>query len=156
MKDNRLQIEGYDPFDVIAGSSLGGWSSREMAAEIIRHCVILSSDSGTAERLYKELAETPDDDIDVDGWTSELIDTAADSLPPYCAIEWRDNELTVLPYIDDDLMRLDHHLDHYNDGLAYPPGDPIREYLHVNDHGNIDCMVWNHNKQQFDNAWSIV
>ena len=61
MFDNTLEFEGYDAFDVIAGSSIGGWSAREMAAEIIRHCVILSSDSGTAERLYKELAETDRD-----------------------------------------------------------------------------------------------
>ena len=153
MKDNTLEFEGYKPFDVIAGSSAGGWSDREIAAEIIRHCVILSSDSGTAERLYRELAETSDDDIDIDGWTQELEDTAIDHLPPYCSLQWQDNELTVIPYIDDDLPRLDHHLDHY---AAGPGVESTYEYLHINDHGNADLFIWNHNKQDFDLIWSLV
>jgi len=151
MKDNTLEFEGYKPFDVIAGSSVGGWSNREMAAEIIRHCVILSSDGGTAERLYRELAETSDEDIDVDGYTEKLEETAVDSLPPYCVIQWQDNELTVIPYIDDDLPRFDHHLDHYSAGAA-----PTYEYIHVNDHGNADLFVWNDSKRDFDLVWSMV
>lgn len=146
-----LEFEGYKAFDVIAGSSAGGWSDREIAAEIIKHCVILSSDSGTAESLYRELAETADYDIDVQGWTDELIETAEDSLPPYCTIKWQDNELTVLPYIDEELPRHSDHLDHCNDGPV-----PTYEYLHVTDHGNVDLFCWNESKRDFDLIWSMV
>jgi hypothetical protein len=111
--------------------------------------VIISSDSGIAERLYKELAETSDEGIDLDGWTQELDEiAAADSLPPYCTLTWHDGELTVMPYIDDELPRFGDHPER--------PTDGVYEYLHVNDHGNADLMIWDHNRQSFECAWSVV
>ena len=72
-------------------------------------------------------------------------------------MKWRDNELIVMPYIDeyDDIPRLDDIPDtriEIFDALG-PAGFEDVIY-HINDHGNVDCCVWN--GTEYVIVWSIV
>ena len=150
------------PFDVIAGSSVGGWSDRAMCFAMINYLDAVNTaafdqtgracDDDKVIELFSELAIDTDDNIDVEYYERETADLLDHLLPDYCYIAFHDNELTVLPAVE----------------AASEEFDPVEEipehgsddfYLVVNDHGNTTLY-----RKQFTGSitfeyvevWSVV
>ena len=127
-------------FTTITGSNDGGFSAREMATDIIQ----TAEYAGTLlPAAWRELAQTDDDDVDPNDYL-DLLEPL--SISPSCSITWQDNELLVLPYIDDEIPRFTD----YPDGFQ-PDGEVI--YV-VNDHGNVTCQAWN--GKAYETVWDMV
>lgn len=99
-------------------------------------------ETATIHRAWKDLANTNDDDVDVADY--ERIFDDYDVLPASCYITWQDNELIVLPFIDDDVPRLPDYPESFVEDVVYV----------VNDHGNITCQEWNGKK--YVTVWDMV
>ena len=144
------------PFEVIAGDSLGGVSPREMCADIIARGIEQGIEAD--HELWIELARTADEDIDVDGWTEWLVEITEGRMPPYCALTWRDNELTVVPCVESALEDC-------------PRGDELPDtntcasefFCVVSDHGNVTLYrasdsdgTPNSNGAYWRRVWAVV
>jgi hypothetical protein len=149
------------PFEVLAGSSHGLSTPRQTAIELIAFCNLFEfSGTGADVAIQKAFQEK------VQGYTYELASTADENsddifeiqedlatlineyvpLPVSCTLSLQDNEWIVLPYIDDELPRLDECPETFVDDVIYS----------VNDHGNVDCYEWIPAKQEYRNVWSMV
>lgn len=151
MIDSRNEFETIPAFEVIAGSSMGGWSTRDFCASLI-HAIETVSDRQCQE-TWKELARYSDiDDADeLGGLLEELIDDWNDcaNMPDFCYLTFYDNELVVLPDVESMMMDTPQVADIPE---AYT-GDTI---FFVNDHGNVDYLYWNESKREYEIAWSVV
>ncbi len=153
MITTRNEFEVIPAFEVIAGSSQGGWSSREFAVTMLEACVTCTSSLMTDE--WEELAGYADDDVEA---IDEMIQDAMEHLiynapiPESCTIEWRDNEIIVLPFLDDDIPRFEDCPDDHSEDVIYT----------VNDHGNVTCWQWNPNNVDgnqtgaYESIWDMV
>lgn len=130
-------------FDTIAGCSLGTKSWREVCAEIIDYVGSHSENNPAVRDQWVTLANCPDNEcLDL---STELGNWAADELaeliPPYCYIDWQDNELRVLPSVES--ARED--TDVWVCG-ELPDEDDCRQSgdlaLVINDHGNATLYQW--------------
>lgn len=157
MIDSRNEFETIPAFDVIAGSSMGGWSTRDFCASLI-HAIETVSDRQCQE-TWKELARYSDiDDTDeLGGLLEELIDDWNDcaNMPDYCNLVFHDNELIVMPDVDS-MLEETPSVNHIPDEFYQPDGIAHYTLAHVNDHGNVDYLVWNDAKREYEIAWSVV
>lgn len=140
----------FDAFDTLAGSSSGGYSSQDFVAELLEHVINIGGMSGADISDYQQIAdsESEDGDTEADEAIDELIDWLSDHaiLPPSCTLTMEDNEVRVIPYVDDELPRLSDYPDARVDGE-----DVI--YV-VNDHGNVTCQVWD--GKAYVTVWEMV
>lgn len=120
-----------EAFETLAGSIYGGYTMRMVAAELIARMPNSGANDMQFE-LLTALAETSDDEPET---LASIVDEAIDYLqctevlPPFCSIQWEDNEVRVIPYVDDELPRVSDpaELDERTEDYV----------LSVTDHGNV-------------------
>jgi hypothetical protein len=140
----------FQAFDVLAGSSYGTWTQREVCAELLRlqdeHLKVYIDE-------WRTLANCSDDDVEImGGLIDSVIDTfndlADEFLPASCSICWRDNEITVLPFLDDQCPSID-------SAVEDVPEQYVDEIIYmINDHGNVDCYEWD--GKNYVHQWGMV
>ena len=96
--------------------------------------------------LRQELAETEDENIDLDSYSDDLAEFAI--LPDYCYLVWRDNELTVLPNVE--IAAEDNTCGEDLPETATETG----YFCHINDHGNVTLYGWNNG--DWREVWAVV
>jgi hypothetical protein len=133
----RNEFETIPAFEVITGSNYGGYTPREIAVDLI---TALGKVTGLIDTRsdWQELAAASDDESEViESIISDYVDhlNYYAPIPESCSIRWHDNELIVLPYIDDEIPRYEECPDSFVDDVVYV----------VNDHGNVTCYQWNPN-----------
>lgn len=138
------------PFDHLAGSSFGTWTNAEVMDELN---LLLSKLNDQYKIDENELTgvspDSEDYNVIVDGVIDELIDLLQDYAPDYCTVQWEDNEVRVIPYIDDELPKVS------DIPLTNVINDTIvNEILVVNDHGNVSYMTWD--GEDFVSQWDMV
>ena len=165
----------FAAFDVLAGSDLGTWSECEVIEELID---VLNFQCGPdAKNLALQTIRETDQEMEDEstsclddlspGYLNMLFQDLIDSLNDFAStpgstyIECRNGEVIVMPYLEDDIVRLS---DHPNEMVSANigttqcfdvNGDEVPyEYYHVNDHGNVDYMAWN--GTEYVNIWSMV
>lgn len=140
------QFVAVPAFTILAGSSLGTWTNREIACELVATLGKVS-DFDCLE-FYTTIACCNDDDdilIDIQDDIAEKLNEYM-PMPEFCTVTLNDGEWAVIPYIDDELNRVDEIPDDFSD-----------EYLLlVNDHGNVTCLQWSVNKQEYKSIWDMV
>ena len=150
----RNEFETISAFEVITGSTYGGFTPREIAVDLINALEIVTSLIDT-KRDWQELAAAPDDETEViEGIISDYIDhlNCYAPIPDSCAIGWHDNEIIVMPYIDDEIPKFEDVPDSFIDDVIYQ----------VSDHGNCTCYRWNPNDVSgnqtgaYNEIWSMV
>lgn len=148
----RNEFEPIPCFTHIAGCSLGSWTPRETACQLIKTLETVSSYD--CVRLWRDLAESSDDvqyTVDIQDEVCELLNEYA-VLPDYCYIGLEDGEYRVLPDIDsaqEDCLNVEELPDSPVDSEQY-------QVLQVNDHGNATFYCWNEQKQEYIEVWSVV
>jgi len=146
------EFETIPAFTSIAGDTLGTCTQREIACEMLK--VLETASSVGCSQLWQDIATTTDDDqylIDIQADLSQAIQDNC-PLPDYCTVELQDGEWLVLPYVDDDLPRLEDT----PDNLATIDGQTAYDILVVNDHGNVDFKQWDHNQCEYVTQWAMV
>lgn len=111
-------------FDTLAGSSFGGVSIQEVAH------ALKAAYRRVADREWNQPAPSDTGDVSGEEWDAyvdEIIDGLSGFAPPYCDVCWEDNEVRVLPYIDDELPRFEEIPDDFEGDYCYT----------VTDHGNV-------------------
>lgn len=147
------------PFETIAGNSLGA-HERDTACELPAYLDRMmntgeypNSIMEAAERIWKEIAACPDDELDLDYWSSDFEDAVSDYLPASCLLTWEDNEYRVLPFIDDENEKLNEQPD-----LTIRRNEDV--FYVVNERGNVDCYEWqeyhNTGEKAYRLIWSMV
>lgn len=122
----------FEPWEIIAGSSFGTWTQQEVVERL-------------CSRLDVPMLKNLQDD-EIDDYIDGLIELANDYAPPFCAIQWADNEVRVLPYVDE------WETPRYED----IPENCSDEYLYVvNDHGNVTLYGRQANGEYLE-IWSMV
>ena len=149
MIDATNEFETIPAFEILAGSSFGTWSLREVAAEMISN-VSKTTQVDTA-MYWQELASATDNDLETMEWviTVCMEDMNTYSLiPDSCCIEWTDNEIVVMPYIDDEIPRFEDVPDSHVEDVIYQ----------ISDHGNCTCYRWDYSKSpaRYVEVWAIV
>ena len=154
MLNARHEFETIPAFEVITGSSFGGFTAREMAVDVITALETVTSLIDTKSD-WKYLATCSDDETtEIDCLIEEYIDhlNYYAPIPDSCSFTWQDNELIVLPYIDDEIERFDDVPESFSDDVIYV----------VNDHGNVTCYRWNPNDVSgsqtgaYNEIWALV
>ena len=104
----------YKAFDLIAGSSIGNIDLRstlnDAIDELIHSYSIEGNSSPQCVTSWRyELACTNDDDLGM--LADVIVDDLNDhmDMSDYCTIIWHDNEIIVMPYIDDEVVKLSDH-----------------------------------------------
>ena len=129
------EFETIPAFTVIAGSSQGGYSSRELAIEIIKAANTISTVSPTEiNAAWKDLAEQNDDEVDVAEF-EVLLDGC--NLPPCCSLQWHDNEYMVMPDLESAREEAEVGDETPDHGLCSG-----NLFLVINDHGNATLYQW--------------
>jgi len=132
----RNEFETVPAYEHIAGSSLGTWTNRETTIALIK--TLETTSNYDCAPLYKEMAETTDDDTDFMFETQHEVASYLDDympMPEFCSVVLDDNEWRVVPSIeqaDDECKNFSDYPDTYQ-------GDFI---LVTNDHGNVTCQQW--------------
>ncbi len=142
------------PFDHIAGCSTGTWTDGESVIAILDFIQAIEDNPQYNEtfppmaQYWKEFAvdlvnDKADDldTIDLDYWTDRLIEHCDVVLPAYCSFSWEDNELRVVPYIDDELTKVD-ELPCIDGEWEHANPDNEEYILLINDHGNATLFEW--------------
>ncbi len=133
-------------FDKLAGDSLGRLDS----GDIIEDLLVLMRELGLShvvERLQLEIQQdaNSDDPEYQDDVIQECIDYLQDFAPAYCCIEWEDNEIRVIPCVDDELPRYEWEI----------PEDCSDDYAYtVTDHGNV--TLWERKADGYYEVWAMV
>lgn len=130
----------FNAFDVLAGST--HWHDmRETVAQLIGCARTIGAPGVNDWRVESEAPGFFDDGEAADDLAGEIIDVLNENatLPPYCSIDWRDGEVLVLPFVDDDAPRI---------------VDGAPSFLAVNDHGNIACYTWH--DDAYHKVWDMV
>jgi hypothetical protein len=127
------EFEMIPAFEVITGSSYGGFTQREMAVDLLKAVELVTSQIDT-KADWQDLAEYSDDDSEINDLISEYVDHLNEyaPIPDSCSISWQDNELIVMPYIDDEIEKFEEVPDDFSDDVIYQ----------VSDHGNVTCFHW--------------
>lgn len=148
------EFETIPAYTHIAGDSLGTWSPRDIVTAMVM--LLQSASSYDCRQLWQDIATTYDDEQYLIDVQSDIAQTIQDNCPlaDYCTVELHDSEWRVVPYIDDDLQRLNF----FPDTTSPFESDYMVQYdiLVVNDHGNVDLMQWDHNKREYTLTWSMV
>ena len=152
MITNRNEFETIPAFEVITGSSHGGFTNREMAIDLIKAVEMVSPMVCTND--WKLLAEYSDDDQEINDLIAEYVEhlNYYAPIPDSCVIEWHDNELIVMPYMDDEIPRFEDVPESFVEDVIYQ----------VSDHGNCTCYRWNPNDTSgnqtgaYNEIWGIV
>jgi len=144
----KNEFETISAFESLAGSSSGTWTDRETTAELIRVLDLVQNQISTAE-YYQDLAKCSDDDTqtmyEIQQEVAGHIEYYA-PLPDCCSVTLQDNEWQVIPYIDEDLPRLEDIPETYTEDLVYQ----------VNDHGNVSLYKWHPNFREYREVWAMV
>ena len=151
----------FNAFDVIAGCSLGTWTQIMVLEELIDTLNFNTNgqQDGTkpcagsrecAKDLIHDLDHIQPDNEDYDVLVDEMVIEAIGHLnyyaeiPESTTIGWRDNEVTVIPFIDED-----------NPRVADWPEDYLEDIVYlINDHGNVDCLEWRNG--EYRSIWDMV
>ncbi len=159
MLSNTHEFETIPAYEVLAGCSLGTWSNRETCASMIIN-VERATQSDTAT-MWKDLARANDDDsmCVMDDIIRDCIDLLNDHapLPVSCSIDWRDNEITVFPFLDDEIPKFAEVPDcliEYRDSFGSAGFDDV--IYQVSDHGNVECYQWRADRLAYESVWSMV
>ena len=146
MITTRNEFETIPAFEVLAGSSLGTWTPREICAEMIRN--VNKCTQMDVSKFWIELAEMSDDDPNIGEIIQDCIYelNSEAPIPPSCAIEWRDGEILVLPYIDDEIPRFEDVPESHVEDVVYQ----------VSDHGNVECYSWDYNRMKYVSEWGMA
>lgn len=147
-KDNRAEFEGIPCWEVITGSSFGGFSDREMVIDMAKAMSAVGEDTA---KIYKELAECTDDDIDIDWFTDLAVDALCAHTPEYTYMSWRDNELIVMPDVEE--------AQHCEMSGSETPerGDYTGQlFLKINERGNVALYRWVDSVTGWRELWSRV
>jgi len=129
----RNEFETVPAWEHLAGCSLGSWTVRATTLELIK--VLDTTTQSDPVPYLKELAGLGDDlkqdmyDLQED-IVSELNEYMP--MPAYCHVALNDNEWQVIPYIDEELPRLEDVPEEYQEG----------HILQISDHGNVTCYEW--------------
>lgn len=146
----KNEFETVPAFTTIAGSHLGNQSNRETTIEMLNAVETTTGIHGmTTNRLWIDLASNHDDDMESMFYIQqECADLLNESMPipEFCSVELHDNEWTVIPYIDEEVTRVEDIPDNYSEDYL----------LLVNDHGNVTCLEWNYNKREYKDIWAMV
>ncbi|GAF84818.1 unnamed protein product [marine sediment metagenome] len=137
MLTTRNEFETIPAFEVITGSSYGGFTPREIAVDLI-YAIEKVTNLIDTKQDWQYLATYSDNELtEIDELISEYIQhlNYYAPIPDSCSIDWHDNELIVMPYIDDEIERFEDCPDDFSDDVIYV----------VNDHGNVTCYRWNPN-----------
>ena len=156
MINTRHEFETIPAFEVITGSTQGGYTAREMAVDVITALeTVTGCKTVDTKSDWKYLATCSDDETtEIDCLIAEYIDhlNYYALIPDSCSLTWQDNELIVLPYIDDEIPRFDECPDDFSEDVIYV----------VNDHGNVTCYRWNPNDVSgsqtgaYNEIWALV
>ena len=149
------EFETVPAFTHIAGCSLGTWSQLDN----LQGCIdAVSSTTQTDCKEYKAMIDKYDHGNDISSHDSFIIDEMIEEMidilnndmpiPDSCSVSWQDNELLVLPYIDDEIPRYEDIPDNLQNG-------DYTIYV-VNDHGNVTCMYWDDQKREYISQWDMV
>jgi hypothetical protein len=147
----RNEFETIPAFEVITGSNQGGYTPRQMAFDVISAIDTVTGLIDTTSD-WKDLAGMSDDDTQE---INDLIEEYVDHLnyyapiPDSCSISWHDNELIVMPYIDDENEKFDEVPESFVDDVIYQ----------VSDHGNVTCYRWERISRlqgKYVEIWSMV
>lgn len=155
----RNEFETIPAFTTIAGSTAGGWTEREVCIALLEAIDNVIGFSETFEK-WKELAAIHDDDT-LTFFMDELVEyfnESVDTMPEFCSLQWQDNELLIVPNVDnalDDTQTLDVIPDVQNP-IKDDSGQTAYTITHVNDHGNVDLLQWDESKREYVIAWSVV
>jgi hypothetical protein len=153
MLTTRNEFETIPAFEVITGSTYGGFTPREMAVDLIKAVELVTSLIDT-KTDWQFLAICEDDDPAISEFIEEYtrhLDYYA-PIPDSCSIEWHDNELIVMPYIDDEIPRFEEVPESFIEDVIYQ----------VSDHGNVTCYRWNPNDVSgnqtgaYNEIWAMV
>ena len=150
-----MSIE-LEAFDVIAGSNHGGWTDRDIAAHLAATLSLVEDDDillRAADEMFRDLAGTHDENIDVWDYTNQFNDLVYEYLPPYTGIDWHDNELIVLPCVEsmlEDMASLGAIGDELPDDTVARPA----QCAVVSDHGNV--AYYEHNGKRWVEIWAVV
>lgn len=135
-------------FDTLAGSSFGGYNSENFVDEMIGVCIKLQIITIDEVYDYFKMMIDPDPDVLADCIDEliEKINEHPELMPPCCCAIMDDNEVRIIPYLDDDVP-----------GLAdYPKSkhDDHDVIFIVNDHGNVTCQEWT--GAEYVTVWEMV
>lgn len=133
----------FEAFETITGSNIGNMSEMECAQDIIKLLSAIPETKEKAGKWQDELISMSlsDNESDVFDFLDELVDELRDyaETPESCSIDWEDNELRVIPYVDDCGTILD---------------DSVDVIYRSNDHGNITCYEFD--GDSYKAIWSMV
>ena len=161
MITSRNEFETIPAFTVIAGSTNGGWTTRDFCAKTLEALDSVVGFNSTFD-YWKNLAKTHDDDIaELDDLLDDLINcwnNTVETMPDYCYLTLHDNELIILPdvqYALEDTFTVDTIPDGLNP-IRNDYGHHMHALTHVNDHGNVDYLKWDDSKREYVIEWSVV
>ena len=148
----RNEFETIPAFEVITGSSYGGYTPREIAVDLIN--AVEQFGLCLYPEDWKNLATYEDNSQEISDFIIEYTDLLNDCaiIPDSCSLTWHDNELIVMPYVDDEIEKFEDCPDDYSDDVIYV----------VNDHGNVTCYRWNPNDVSgnqtgaYNEIWAMV
>jgi len=159
-----------EPFDHIAGCSLGTWSNRDAAlaclefAKNINDTALSESEKILTDwdllKYAMELASENDEDIDPTYYSDILSEATCRNhlLPDYCSLSWNDNEFRVRPNVESATEDCTYTGD-ISDEL--PDGNPNNSdnFMVVSDHGNCTLYRWQSTSTlngDWVEVWSVV
>ena len=134
-------------FDYLTGSNYGTMTEREICMDLV--AILDEWRSDMTPEYYRALAGLHDTEHqelhDIQQEIIDHLDYYAER-HPYTVFEWSNNELIVMPFIDDELEQVEECPESYS-------GDYL--YL-VNNHGNVDLLQWNPDTKEYRIVWSMV
>jgi len=143
-------------FDHIAGCSLGTWSDAESVIACLDFIQTIENAPEYNEsfpdmakhwrELAVDLATSEEQSLDLDYYSGLVEHYCEQALPYSCAYSWQDGEFRVTPYVDDCAETFEDTPETFVDDYVYV----------VNDHGNVSCMVWDHNNREYNELWAMV
>ena len=141
------EFETIKAFTHIAGCSLGTRTALETCAALI-DCLDKTTQIDTC-KLWRELAQWPDNGrVDIWELQQDVADQITENAPlaDYCTVSLNDGEWRVIPYVPDDIDRVDDIPEDYTED----------QLLYVNDHGNVTLYHWHDQKREYIEVWSMV
>jgi hypothetical protein len=140
------EFETVPAFETLAGSSLGTWSNRAIAYELVS--ILEKVSQFDCLDFYKTIAACEDDSDILIIIQEDIVEKLNEymPMPEFCTVTLQDGEWIVIPYIDDDLKRVADIPEAYTDDYV----------LFVNDHGNVTCYQWNDTKREYVSIWDMV
>lgn len=154
-----MNYQGIKCYDVVCGSSIGGWTDREMIASMLEYLDTLR-DGDRYWQEWRELATTPDEDLDPKDW-EELFEDVEHLLPPFTYFGWENNEYLVLPNLAELNLSIQDGDIRTGDELPELPTTCERNDLFavVNDHGNLtlcESRDFAEKPAEWVEIWSVV